>query len=110
MNRVIAMIVAGTFVLAVGCGTQSYEKRLERTIENMTYQRRLNANLSDTPPKGKLEELQIYIRPPKNMTGPAPTFQLTASEPEKFDLESSFGEPQKQSLHLLARVKRPKSP
>ena len=110
MNRVIAMIVAGIFVLAVGCGTQSYEKRLEKTIENMNYQKRLNANLTDAPAKGKLEELQIYVRPPKNMTGPTPTFQLAAPEPEKFDLESTFDEPQKQSLHLLARVKRPKTP
>ena len=109
MNRVIAMIVAGIFVLAVGCGTQSYEKRLEKTIENMNYQKRLNANLTDAPAKGKLEELQIYVRPPKNMTGPTPTFQLAAPEPEKFDLESTFDEPQKQSLHLLARVKRPKT-
>ena len=110
MNRVIAMIVAGIFVLAVGCGTQSYEKRLEKTIENMNYQKRLNANLTDAPAKGKLQELQIYIRPPRNMTGPTPTFQLAAVDPEKFDLVSTFSEPQKQSLHVLARVKGPKTP
>ncbi len=110
MNRVMAMVVAGAFVLAVGCGTQSYEKRLEKTIENMNYQKRLNASLTDAPAKGKLQELQIYVRPPKNMTGPAQTFQLAVVEPGRFDLESSFIEPQKQSLHLLARVKRPKTP
>ena len=110
MNRVIAMIVAGIFVLAVGCGTQSYEKRLEKTIENINYQKRLNANLTDAPAKGKLEELQIYLRPPKNMTGPTETFKLAVVEPGRFDLESSFIEPEKQSLHLLARVERPKAP
>ena len=110
MNRVIAMIVAGIFVLAVGCGTQSYEKRLEKTIENIKYQKRLNANLTDAPAKGKLEELQIYLRPPKNMTGPTETFKLAVVEPGRFDLESSFIEPEKQSLHLLARVERPKTP
>jgi hypothetical protein len=104
------MLLAGVLVLAVGCGTQSYEKRLERTIENMHYQKRLNANLTEAPGKGKLEELQIYVRPPKNMTGPTKTFQLAVIEPGRFDLESSFVEPDKQSLHLLARVKRPKTP
>jgi|SRR5271157_585013 len=110
MNRVLAMIVAGIFVLTVGCGTQSYEKRLEKTIENIKYQKRLNANLTDAPAKGKLEELQIYLRPPKNMTGPTETFKLAVVEPGRFDLESSFIEPEKQSLHLLARVERPKTP
>ena len=110
MNRVIAMIVAGIFGLAVGCGTQSYEKRLEKTIENMSYQKCLNANLTDPPTRGRLQELQIYIRPPKNMTGPTPTSQLAALKPEKFDVVSSFIEPEKQSLHLLARVKSPKTP
>ena len=44
------------------------------------------------------------------MTGPTQTFQMTAVEPGKFDVESSFIEPDKQSLHLLARVNRPKTP
>jgi hypothetical protein len=106
----MAMILAGVFVLALGCGTQSYEKRLEKTIENMNYQKRLNASLTDAPVRGKLEELQIYVRPPKNMSGPTETFRLASVEPGRFDLESSFVEPEKQSLHLLARVKRPKTP
>ena len=44
------------------------------------------------------------------MTGPTQTFQLTVVEPGKYDVESSFIEPEKQSLHILARVKRPKTP
>ena len=80
------------------------------TLDQMKYQKRLDDNLSDPATKGKLEELQIYVRPPKDMTGPTQTFQLTVVEPGKFDVESSFIEPEKQSLHVLARVKRPKTP
>ena len=84
--------------------------RLEQTLEEMKYQRRLDENLTEPATKGKLEELQIYRPPPKNMTGPTQTFQLAAVEPGRFDVESSFIEPEKQSLHVLARVKRPKTP
>ena len=110
MRRVAAIVVGAGLVLVVGCGTQNYEYRLEHTLEEMRYQRRLNENLNEPATKGKLEELQIYLRPPKNMTGPAQTFQLAAVEPGRFDVESSFTEPEKQSLHVLARVKRPKTP
>jgi hypothetical protein len=107
----LAMIVFGAgLVLAIGCGTQNYEYRLEHTIERMQYQKRLDDNLADAATKGKLEQLQIFLRPPKNMTGPTQTFQWTVIEPGKFDVESSFVEPEKQSLHVLARVKRPKVP
>ncbi len=110
MRRVAAIVLSAGLVLVVGCGTQSYEYRLEKTLEEMRYQRRLNENLSEPATKGKLEELQIFVRPPKNMTGPAQTFQLAAVEPGRFDVESSFIEPEKQSLHVLARVNRPKTP
>ncbi len=105
-----AVVLGVTLVLILGCGTQSYEARLEKTIDNMKYQKRLDDNLGAAATKGKLEELQIYVRPPKNMTGPTQTFQLTVIEPGKYDVESSFIGPEKQSLHILARVKRPKTP
>jgi hypothetical protein len=105
-----AVVLGVSLVLILGCGTQSYETRLEKTIDNMKYQKRLDDNLGAAATKGKLEELQIYVRPPKNMTGPTQTFQLTVVEPGKYDVESSFIEPEKQSLHILARVKRPKTP
>ena len=44
------------------------------------------------------------------MTGPAQTFQLAAVEPGRFDVESSFIEPEKQSLHVLARVEAAQDP
>ena len=110
MRRVAAIVLNAGLVLVVGCGTQNYEYRLEHTLEEMRYQRRLNENLNEPATKGKLEELQIFVRPPKNMTGPAQTFQLAAVEPGRFDVESSFIEPEKQSLHVLAWVERPKTP
>ena len=110
MKRLSAIVLGAGLVLVVGCGTQNYESRLEQTLEQMKYQKRLDENLTEPATKGKLEELQIYVRPPKNMTGPTQTFQLAAVEPGRFDVESSFIEPEKQSLHVLARVKRPKTP
>ena len=36
---------------SVGCGTQNYEYRLEHTIEQMKYQKRLDDNLTDRRPR-----------------------------------------------------------
>jgi hypothetical protein len=110
MKRAAAVVLGAGLVLILGCGTQSYEKRLDLTLDNMKYQKRLDDNLGAAATKGKLQELQIYVRPPKNMTGPTQAFQLTVVEPGKYDVESSFIEPEKQSLHILGRVKRPKTP
>jgi hypothetical protein len=110
MKRLSAIALGAGLVVAVGCGTQNYDFRLDRTLEHMAYEKKLNDNLNEAPTKGKLEELQIYVRPPKDMTGPTQTFQMTVVEPGKFDVESSFIEQDKQSLHLLARLKRPKTP
>ena len=110
MKRAAAVVLGVSLVLILGCGTQSYETRLETTLDNMKYQKRLDDNLGDAATKGKLEQLQIYVRPPKNMTGPTQTFQLPVVEPGKYDVESSFIETEKQSLHILGRVKRPKTP
>ncbi len=53
----------------------------------------------------------IFVRPPKALKGPTQTFGMTVVEPGKFDLEQSFIDQQKQeSMHLLARVVRPKAP
>jgi hypothetical protein len=90
MKRLSAIALGVGLVLAVGCGTQVYDFRLEQTLDHMAYQKKLDDNLNDAPTKGKLEELQIYVRPPKDMTGPTQTFQMTVVEPGRFDVESSF--------------------
>ena len=78
-------------------------------LEELRYRKRLNDNLTDAPTKGKLQELAIFVRPPKALKGPTQTFGMTVVEPGKFDLEKSFIDQDKQeSMHLLARVVRPK--
>lgn len=111
MRRVLAVAATAVVLLAVlGCGGRSYELRLQRTVDDMKYRKKLDDNLMPAPTKGKLEQLLIYIRPPKNLEGPAQEFQLIVLEPGKFDLSDSFYETKaKQNLHVLARVKRPKA-
>ncbi len=108
MKRFWGMTASLALFLAFGCSSKSYDIRLEKTLENMKYQKKLNDALIPAVAAGKLKELDIYLRPPKALQGPTQTFQLTVVEPGKFDVENSFIEKDKQSLHVLARVKRPK--
>ena len=96
-------------MLIAGC--RDYDDRLEKTVEEMKYQRKLESNLEQAPTKGALQNEFIYVRPPKGLTGPTKTFSLVAVEPGKFDLENSFiDQPKQISLHILARHKKPKAP
>jgi hypothetical protein len=111
MRRVLALAATTTLVLAGGCGGEKYEFRLNKTLEEMRYRKRLDDNLNPAATKGRLEQNLIFIRPPKGLsTEPAKDFQLTVLEPGKFDVSESFYEKDKQNLHILARVKRPKGP
>ena len=109
MRRVMAMVATTILVLGGGCGSKSYEFRLDRTLESMRYRKRLDDNLMPPPAKGiaPFEELAIFLRPPKNLEQ-SKEFQMTVLEPGQFDLQSSFFEEKKQNLHVLARVKKPK--
>lgn len=109
MKRAWVVLGSAGLLLALGCGTQNYDFRIEQTLDKMNYDRRLEENLTPPVAKGKLEELGIFIRPPKNLAGPTQTFQLTVVEPGRFDLENSFTEPDAQNLHVIARVERPKA-
>jgi hypothetical protein len=75
----------------------------------MRYVKRLDDNLGPAPTKGKLETSNIYVRPPKTLTGPTKEFQLVALEPGKFDISDSFFEQGKASMHVLGRIKLPKA-
>jgi len=110
MKRFWATLTSLGLFLAIGCSSKNYDLRLEKTLENLKYQKKLNEALIPAVATGKLKELGIYLRPPKNLQGPTQAFQLTVVEPGKFDLENSFIEKDKQNLHVLARVKRPKPP
>src|SRR4051812_5180306 len=131
MRRAWAILATVGLMAIAGCGS-SYDIRMNKTLEDMRYRKRLDDNLMPAQSKGKFEELMIFIRPPKDLQ-PAKEFLLPIPEPGKFDLEASFLENQKggespggdaqpegsgeakapkssakQSLHVLARVKRPK--
>jgi hypothetical protein len=109
MRRVCVNLASACLLLIVGC--RDYDVRMEKTLEEMKYQQRLEKNLEKAPLKGALQTELIYVRPPKGLTGPTKTFSLVAVEPGKFDLENSFIDQAKQaSLHVLARHKKPKAP
>jgi len=110
MKRAFAIVASACLILAMGCSTL-YDERLNTTLEEMRYRKRQDDNLLPAATKGKLEELQIYIRPPKNLKGPTQTFAWTVIEPGRFDLENSFIDQDKgESLHILVRVKKTKAP
>lgn len=108
MRRVFALMTTTALLLAAGCGSPSYEKRLDKTLEDMRYKKRLDDNLEPAPTKTKLETLNVYVRPPKKLVQ-SKEFLLTALEPGKFDVADSFSSDQT-LMHVLARVKLPKAP
>ncbi len=109
MKRALAILAGSWLFLVIGCS--AYDSRLQQTLEELRYRKRLNDNLMEAPTKGKLQELGIFVRPPKALKGPTKTFTMTVVEAGKFDVENSFIDQDKQeSMHLLARVVRPKAP
>src|ERR1035441_1020791 len=106
MKRLIAVLASASFVLATGC--KDYDIRLDKTLEEKRHEKTLNTNLEDAPTKGMLQADDIFIRPPKGLTiGKA--FNLAVVEPGKFDIENSFNDEKNgTSLHVLARIKKPK--
>lgn len=110
MRRLLATLAVSALLLAGGCGGRSYEVRLDKTLEEMRYRKRLDDNLMPAPTKTKLETHNIFVRPPKNLAQ-SKEFLLTVLEPGKFDVADSFSDPEKGALmHVLARVKLPKAP
>ena len=80
-------------------------------MEERKYEKRLNENLEAAPTKGMLKGDVIFVRPPLGLEGPTQAFGLTGVEAGKFDIENSFIDQKKgASLHLVARVKKPKAP
>jgi len=109
MRRAFAIMASACLVLGAGCS--DYELRLQKTYDEMKYQKRLKDNLADAPTKGLLQQDAIYVRPPKGLQGPTQTFNLTVVDPGKYDIENSFIDQEKKTgLHLLARIKKPKAP
>ena len=94
--------------LPVESGGDDLVERLfafDKTLEARRYNKRLNDNLAAAV-KGKLEQNQIYLRPPLGLAEPTKDFTLIPLEPGKFDIAESFIEKDKQNLYVLARIKR----
>ena len=108
MRRACLILASACRLLIVGC--RDYDLRLGKTLDEMKYQQRLEKNLEKAPLKGTLQAESIYVRPPKGLAGPTKAFTLTVVEPGKFDLENSFIDEGKESLHVLARHTKPKDP
>lgn len=109
MRRVLATLATTALLLAGGCGGRSYEIRLDKTLEDMRYRKRLDDNLMPAPTKTKLETFNIFVRPPKNLVQ-SKEFLLTVLEPGKFDVADSFNDDKQSVMHVLAWVKLPKTP
>ncbi len=108
MKQAFAVFSSASLILVIGCS--DYDIRMDKTFAEMKYQKRLNDNLADAPKNGKLQQDAIYVRPPKGLVL-APAFTLAPVESGRFDLENSFYDQEKQAtLHVLARVKKPKAP
>ena len=132
MRRIGVVLVSAGLVAAWGCAG-SYNGRLTKTLDDMRYRKRLDDMLMPPPTDAKFRDLLIYVRPPKSLQ-PSKEFLLPL-EADKFDLATSFlespggsatpapsdqppaagepakqGEPPKHSMHIVARVKRPKNP
>ena len=108
MRRWCLLILSTTLVTALGCGQESYNKRLAATLERLERERRIEKNLMPAPSDKKFQELSIYLRPPKD-EAQTKTGQLPVGEGQ-FELDSSFVDKAGPELHLLARVKLPKKP
>ena len=107
MKRVLGILVGASLALVIGCA-ESYDLRLDQTIQNLKYRQDLNKNTEKAPAKSNLETAKVYIRPPKGLIGPAQTFAFVI-EQGKFDAADSFIDQEKQaSLHILARSNAPK--
>jgi hypothetical protein len=120
--RILTTLCTAMFLTALGCGQQSYEDRLERTITRLRYEQRLDQFLNP-PAEGAFKDMSIYLRSPKPMQL-SPNFGLT-EEPGRYDLTATFlALPKAASsasdeagpdpstafrLHVLARVKKAKS-
>lgn len=109
MKRALAVLASASFIVAIGC--KDYDIRLEKTLEERKYEKRLNENLEAAPTKGMLQGDSIFVRPPLGLEGPTQAFGLTGVEAGRFDIENSFIDQKKgASLHVVARVKKPKAP
>lgn len=122
MRRVLALIGSTALVGLFGCGLSSYEIRMQRTLDNLKYRQRLDANLGPAA-EAKFKEMSVFVRPPKGLVK-SETLMLT-DKAGMFDLQATFfGSPSAPvaegqtapppsaplRLHVLARLKKKPKP
>lgn len=66
MTRVQAMMVVAIALIVSGCGVAMYDSRMNKTLENLKYEAKLN-NFLEKPAEGKFKELNVFLRVPKPM-------------------------------------------
>jgi hypothetical protein len=109
MKRVSVVLVTAVLVLGWGCGRRSYEDRLDYTLEQMRYRKRLDTYLIPAPTDPKFKDFPLYIRPPKDMTLSTQFLMLNEADLQgQFDLAATFVSPGAGNLHVLARRKAAK--
>ncbi len=106
MRRLVVLALS-TLLVVAGCGKQ-YVARMDKTIEDLKYQERLNANLEPGPGDGDLKKLSIWVRAPKGQQQ-TKAFALGNVPEGQFDVASSYSATGGASLHVLARKKMPKA-
>jgi len=108
MKRILGLLASVGLFLVIGCA-RDYDFRLDKTIDNLRYQKQLDSNLEQPPEsKSNLVGAKIYVRSPLGLKGPAKDFGMGVVEAGKFDITDSFIGDQA-SLHILARVDKPKA-
>jgi hypothetical protein len=111
MTRLLAVLTGTglTLALAVGCSGR-YEYRLEKTLDQMKYQQRLDQFLNPAE-TGAFQELGIFLRTPMPMQKAQQNVGLPSVDPAQYEIVSTFVDSASRArLHVLSRVKRPKKP
>ena len=87
MTRVRAMMVAAIALIVSGCGVAMYNSRMDKTLENLKYEAKLN-NFLEKPAEGKFKEMNVYVRVPKPMV--EDKLGLASAQPPVIDHGATF--------------------
>ena len=118
MKRSWVVVLSAFGTLVAGCGLPGYESRMNKTLERLEREQKINSFLQPAA-QGKFKELSLWLRPPKPM---AESKLLLSDQPGLYDLTASFlGAPAQpppgpgqdplpdlppMRLHVLARMKK----
>jgi hypothetical protein len=113
MKKFVLCGVAAWVVVAGCLGEPVYNRRLEETLEQMKYEKKINESLNKEE-QGSFREKELYLRAPQPLTKGEPMITVA---PGSYDLVESFaGAPQTSSgqasplpirMHVLMRWKKP---